>query len=388
MDSFESGGRLVIFLVLAMAAWTGCPGGEELSPQLSIDERRSRLIEILHSAHGLDRALQLGRLVETATPEDMDAYRDVFESRRVVPREADLSLFTLRWAEVDPAAALEWATSVTSSLDWSQRASILREWALADPEAAARAAVSVRGTSYGIGQCLSAVAEGWLYSGRPGLDTYIASLDPEFTQEVLGNLVELVATRNGPDALMDWSEGFEVAAKAKLNLYRKTAMMLGRTSPVHATEWIDRHSPNGEMSNLIKLAASGWAIHDGPGMIAWLKTLPASQERDWGVEEGFKRWLREDGDEAAKWIEAVEDGEWVDPAHLVYSARISHEDAQAGIDWVAKIQREKIRDRALARVVRRWLIRDRPAAMAWMDAQTDLSDSLRAQMLARVGKPN
>ena len=94
------------------------------------------------------------------------------------------------------------------------------------------------------------------------------------------------------------------------------------------------------MSNLIRLTAAGWATHDGPGMIAWLETLPASKERDWGVEEGFKRWLREDYDAAAKWIAGVETAAWSDHAHLVSSGRISNDDAQAGLDWAAKIQRE------------------------------------------------
>jgi hypothetical protein len=386
VDTLMCGGVHSVCLFLSLAVWIGCSSGEGTPLQRPVEQQRSELIEMLESAHGLERALRLGRLLETATPEEMAAYRDVFESREAIPREADLSLFTLRWAEVDPAAALEWAITVTSPLDWSQRASILREWALSDPEAAARAARPLKGTSYATGQCLSAVAEGWLYSGRPGLDVYVAGLDREFQQEVMGNLVELVSSRRGPEALMDWSEGFQVGGKAKLNLYRKTALMLGRSSPDHAQEWVARHSPEGEMSNLIKLAASGWATHDGPGMVAWIETLAASRERDWGLEEGFKRWLREDREEASKWIQAAQYEEWADPAHLVYSGRISNEDALAGIEWAARIQREKIRDRALGRIVRRWRIRDAPAAMAWLEAQTGFSDSLREKMLATQGR--
>lgn len=371
-----------------MALWVGCTAGNENASPASPEARRSQLVEILQTEHGLERALHLGQLLETATAEDMAAYQAVFESREAIPREADLSLFTLHWAEVDPEAALEWSNSVTSTLDWSQRASILREWALSNPEAAARAATPLRGTTHGRGQFLSAVAEGWLYSEQPGLSAYVAGVDPDYQQEVLGNLVELMGSRRGPDALIEWAEDFDVAAKAKLNLYRKTALMLGRTSPDQAKEWVARHSQQGEMSNLIRLTAAGWATHDGPGMIAWLETLPASKERDWGVEEGFKRWLREDYDAAAKWIAGVETAAWSDHAHLVYSGRISNDDAQAGLDWAAKIQRDPVRHRALARIIRRWRIRDMPAATAWLDSQTDLSDSLRAQMLAPVGRPN
>lgn len=375
-------------LILSLLSLVGgsCPGEQPAAQTGAPGAHNERLIEMLNGSHGFERSLLLARLLAEATNADVEEFRKVFEARQVIPSEVDLHLFTLRWAGFDPGAAFDWAAGNSAHLGWAVRAQILQEWARAEPKEAARRASKAKASAKERLVFSSAVAAGWFLSGQPGLSDYVRSLDAAYQREAIGNLVEVVLAHTGPSGLMEWADSFDVDGKALLRVRRATATMLGASSSEHAKTWIDRHSREGEVSNLIRLAAVGWSTRDGREMISWLETLPASKERDFGVEEGFKRWHRKEPEIAAEWIESAGVADWLDPAHLVYSARISQGDAQRGFGWAAKIQREEIRNRALARIVRRWRLRDKEAARSWIDEQTDLSEPLRAMMLAPVGK--
>jgi hypothetical protein len=345
--------------------------------RVAIDE----LVETLNRTTGLDRATYLAGVLVSASDEDRARIRLLFEQGHLPHRQLDLTLIAVDWAERDPQSAYDWV----SRMEASARPAVLRIWARNDPEAALRRAIDVRGNLRG--RSLAAVAQGWLDSGRPGLEDFLRGLDPYDENDVIASLVTDVSSKRGSDGLMAWSEGFAVGARGKLTLYRKTALVLGRTDPPAAKKWVARHAEGPHGSNLIKLAAIAWAGHDGPAAFEWLETLPDSEERAVGVEEGFRRWSRNDPEEAGAWLRGAGFAPWLEPAHVIYATRLTDEDPLKAIEWAERINNESLRERAIFRIVRRWRFRDESAARAWIDAQSDLSPALVDRLLGPIGGP-
>ena len=376
----RSSGTLAL-LLLAVSGLLGACG--DIGSQRTGDSRLAidELVETLNRTTGLDRVTYFAGVLDSANDEERARIRMLFEQGHLPHRQLDLTLIAVDWAKRDPQAAYEWV----SRMEAGARPAVLRIWARSDPEAALRRAIDVRGSLRG--RCLAAVAQGWIDSGRPGLEDFLRGLDPYDENDVIASLVTDVASKRGSDGLMAWSEAFELGARGKLTLYRKTALVLGRTDPNAAKEWIARHGEGPHGSNLIKLAAIAWAGHDGPAAFEWLETLPESEERAVGVEEGFRRWSRNDAEAAGDWLRTAGFEPWLEPAHVIYATRLTDEDPRAAIEWAERISDESQRERAIFRIVRRWRFRDESAARAWIDAQSDLSPALVERLLAPIGGP-
>lgn len=375
----RSRGALAVLLLASWVFQTACEdgGGEPTgASRVALEE----LAQTLNRTTGLARATYLADVLAAAGDDDRARIRALFEQGRLPHRQLDLALIAVDWAERDPQAAYEWV----SRMEAGSRPPVLRIWARAEPEAALRSAIEVRGELRG--RCLAAVAQGWYDSGRPGLEEFIRGLDPYDENDVIASLVTQVGSTEGSEGLMAWSEAFTLSARGKLTLYRKTALTLGRTDPPFAKEWIARHAEGPHGSNLIKLAAIAWAGHDGSGAFEWLETLPESGERAIGVEEGFRRWYRNDPDAAGDWLRAAGFVPWLEPAHVIYSTRLTDGDPLAAIEWAKRISGDSLRERAIFRIVRRWRFSDESAARAWVDAQSDLSPALVERLLAPIGR--
>jgi len=366
---------------LACTIALGC-GGEQETPHATGAADVSTAISLsLEEQDPIRRAADLSRAVDGADATDLPVIEAFLENPRIALEELDRSVLVLWWARHDPAAAFDWIQNSGSVLEGGLRSAVLRQWARTDPAAAASAARSGQTTQQESWEFQSAVAEGWLVSEQPGLEDFLRSLEPYTQQYVLGSLARRVLISGGADALMAWTEALQLGPKGRLAAFRKTSISLALVDTEAAKRWVDEHHDGPYGSNLIKLAAIGWAQHDAPGAFVWLSGLPASAERDRGVSDAFRQWVRLDPDAARDWMERADIGPWLEPAMVIHAGRVSDDDPEAGIAWANRITAPDHRDSALLRIARRWRMRDAEAALEWI-GRVDVSDTLRERMRA------
>jgi hypothetical protein len=99
----------------------------------------------------------------------------------------------------------------------------------------------------------------------------------------------------------------------------------------------------------------------------WLSTLPESWNRDDGVRETYRTWLRLGGDRPMAWLRDAELEPWLDPAASLFAKKLSHEDREEALEWAGRISDEEIRWGTVGLIARAWLLADEEAAKAWID---------------------
>ncbi len=369
------------FLVLGCSDPSGriAPGG---SPEGNEVERFRAAVEEPDFLLG---ALQASDALTRATAADLDGLLRVFAERDPVPRYHDRALFAIWWARFDPESAYEWSTDFRNGVDTGIRTEIVRLWARADPSAAARQVKTMPGRQSERLEFWSAVAVGWYESRQPGIEAFLESAQGSLEQNAVVEVIELIQASEGSEAAIEWVEQLAVGPRTRLTAFRRAAVLLGQNDPEAAKRFVETHMDGPQRSNLIRLAAGRLAGHDGLSTMAWLRTLPPGGERNFGVEDAFRRWNRNAPEEATAWLESQPMAAWLEPAHVVYAGLVGRDDPKAGIARARRITTEELKHKAMVYIVHAWRVRDDDAARMWVGEQTNLPTDIVEEMLAPLG---
>jgi hypothetical protein len=113
----------------------------------------------------------------------------------------------------------------------------------------------------------------------------------------------------------------------------------------------------------------------------WLSTLPEGWNRDAGVRETYRTWLRLGGDRPLVWLRGSELEPWMDPALALFARKIGVDDPEEGLECAGRIADEELRWGTLGQIAREWLVTDEPAARAWIE-RSELPEPYRSKTLA------
>jgi len=328
----------------------------------------------------LARTKALAALLQTLGPESLEPVRAAYDSVLIDLGDTELALFGHWWAGFDPRAALAW-----TDRSWQTRksipviAAIMRAWGRVDPKAAIDAAASARNPAIRR-QWIDSALRGWDESVHDGALAYAESLGPgQDRQWALYVVTRRRVLRDGAQATIEWAESLPDDEAFKLNAFRRVASATAEVDPERAADFVERHLDGPYGRGLPRRVGTHWINHDPEAALAWLQTLPEGRLREDGIRESFRHWLIVDRPAAIRWSEQAPRDPWLDPAFSIYARSQSKADPRRGLEIASGIHDTGMRHQTTGVIAREWLVRDEPAADAWLE-QSDLPPDLVARI--------
>ncbi|MHA7837855.1 MAG: hypothetical protein ACX98W_10385 [bacterium] len=325
--------------------------------------------EILLEPDALVRAERLGRRLGSLAPSALEDVLSAYDAVFLDVGDFELELLAEWWARFDPEAAYAWTKEEWRASHPLVGQAVLRAWARVDPEAALRAAeqealFSVRRPAVG------AVLQGWQEGGHPGSFEYVESLPPGHDrQRYLSYVARRKVLRDGVESTLEWAESQpDEPRELKLNLFRRVASAVGEVDPERAAAWVESQLGGPFGDQLPQRLGVRWVAREPEAAMQWFSTLPKSHDREMGLQETYRRWLRLDKPAAQEWMAGQERAEWLDPARALYAMSRFRDDLDqpvAAIEEALSIEDQALRWPTLGRIWRVWYFRAPEEAEAW-----------------------
>jgi hypothetical protein len=352
-----------------------------LSPERAGAEARA----ILADPDPLERSIRWGALLERAGTGAEPPLRDAIAASPLDVVDFEVIAFAMWWARFDPKAALAW-----TSTEWRAGAnlvigSVFRVWAHEDPKAAFAGINGIPEIRQDA--AIDAVISGWQESGKPGLVEHVESLQSgPLRQRVGESLARRLVLALGTQEALHWLDSLTDPAFREMMTMRvaSTATVQGDASVIAA--WATPQVTTGRAlpSGFPRRIATRWILRDSPAALAWLASLPPGSDRDDGVTESFRDWLRASPGAALHWVQTTELEPWSEPAFAIYARYLSRQKPKDALDLASRFSDPDLRHRTITVIARAWAAEDPKAAQEWL-AQADLPADLkqRASMQQR-----
>ena len=258
------------------------------------------------------------------------------------------SIIASEWARQDSAAALEWASSLTTEKTQATSA-VVGEVAKADPRKAAEMLASLDGDDLGDAYRSVAVEYGALDFSEA--KTWISSLPGD---EQAGALASAIGGLSNEDP--------EAASK------QATLMEAGDAK--------DRL-----VGNIIE----DWVKVNPQDAASFLKEQDSEKAQRDGMRELMPTWVSKDADSALAYANSYEPGSVRDSALQSYVWSNTSAEPSEAIAVAETITDEGDRNRAVGVAAVRWMREDEDAAKAYVESSTTLSDDAKERISSGRG---
>jgi hypothetical protein len=334
----------------------------------SSSDPESTLRTILAVPDDAERAALLVAYFDRRDPGDLEAMLAALRKARY---DADPTAYLLLadwWTGFDPQAAFR------NAIEWplydrqQGSAAVVQAWARRDVTAA-RAAVERITDDERLERCVQALIAGWQDAGAEGLMAYMQELPAGVLQQrALEVFMARKVTRDGIDETLGFAEMQPDTSdpRFKLQVFRRTVTAVASYDPRRAAQWAELHADGPYGDGLLRRAGSAWAFQDPEAAIEWATALPALTGRDEAVRETYRIWLGKDREGALAWIQAQPPDSRLQPTLPLVAVALTRDDPAAGLEWLARIEDEPARNQTTVALVRKWMISDRDAALAWL----------------------
>jgi hypothetical protein len=346
-------------------------------------------VEALALTTPVDRLLRWTDLLGEAGPGDLVPLRDAVSKAALDVGDPEVVAFAMWWARFDPKAALAW-----SGTEWRAQSRLVvgamfRVWANQEPQVAFDQIRSV--PEFHHDAVIDATVVGWYESGKPGLvERVMAVPDDALRQRISESLARRVVLVLGGKRATEWLDtiadpGFREAMAMRV---MSAAAEQGQGSAIAA--WAAPLVTTGEQSpsGIPRRIGTRWILREPEAALAWLASLPPGADRDDGVMESYRDWMRFAPGAAMFWAQNHQVEPWSEPAFSIYARRISKDRPAEGLAILARFTDVDLRNRVSAVIARRWMATDPKAAGEWL-ATADLPETVRAQIAsaAPTAKP-
>jgi hypothetical protein len=339
----------------------------------------------------LSRAALLAALLQGLGPDAVSEVKIAWERHTRNGRGdpgAELLLIVEWLARHDPEGAYAWVQVHGGHQSPVVLRGLIRAWAARDP-AAARGVISEGHTIRKSDQLTSALVEGWLESGLPGVEEYLVEMPPSNQQQfAISALVRRLIVRDGIDAALRWVEALpdEAPGRFKLQAYRRVASAVADIDPQRAAHWAEKQLAGDFGDGVPRRVGVSWGGQDGEAAMTWLASLPAVDHLPFAVDATYREWLRHDREGALRWLREAEPNPTFEPAISLYALAAVRDDPQTALEWAQRLQDEELRHLTLEKLARAWLANDPEAARAWIEG-SELPEAAQQRVLAPPKKP-
>ncbi|MBW2232888.1 MAG: hypothetical protein JRG92_18390 [Deltaproteobacteria bacterium] len=340
----------------------------DLGEDFALPGLAGEIRDILLKRDALERASELSLLLGGLGRESLPQIQAAYESVFMDIADVELILLAEWWARFDPAGAFKWARGQWNTRHPAVMTAILRVWGRSDPRNAMLAAGL--GPDPGVTRRWSdAVLRGWDDSDVGGLLDYVESMEASpGRQWVLYTITRRKVLRDGAEASIAWAEALpDDDVVFKLNVFRRLGSALAEVDPAAATAFAERHEAGPYGKHVPRRVATRWGVREPEAAMAWLSSLPASENREDGILETYRQWMNRDEVAATQWLLGRSFEPWMGPAASIYARKLVLTDPEQAVEWVARVDEGELRVLTRAVVVREWLIMDEAAANAWLE---------------------
>jgi len=376
---------LLLTVLLASIYWAGAGAGAKAPPGA-----RNELEAALSVPKERTRAVRLARYFDEASPADLEATLQAYESAEAYVDALALVLLADWWAGFDPPGAFD------HTLGWrfrdadAARVTIVRSWGRRDPASAQGVVDEHRGTPRS--DLLSqALAVGWAEGEDPsGVWAYLETLPRGLErQKALLAVISRSFVSNGVDETLRAVEALpdDGTYRFKLQAYRRTAWALARYDPERAKQWAVAQNEGPFGDGLLRLVGVSRAAAEGADALQWLQTLGPGEQRDEAVRETFRAWLTRDRQDAIDWLRDAEPDPAFEPALVLLVSAVARSDPEQARGILDRIEDPMLRETAYAYLARAWMTHDREAALAWFQAAPVSEETRRRVLEERPGVP-
>ena len=339
--------------------------------------------ETLAIADPLDRSLRWAALLQRADPEMLPALRDAIAQAALDVGDPEVVAFAMWWARFDPEETIAW-----TSAEWRAQSRLVvgaafRSWAHHAPDQAYSNIPKV--AEFYRDAAIDATVVGWHESGEPNLVESVQSLpDGAFRQRVSESLARRMVLALGADGATRWLETLSDPAFRDSMTVRVMSAAAEQGKAAEITAWASSHVTSGDQSpsGFPRRIGTRWILRDPSATLSWLSSLPAGADRDDGVMESYRDWVRFAPGAATHWAQNAPLEPWSEPAISIYARMLAKDRPEEALALVKRFTDADLRDRITIVIVRKWLAEDPKAASAWL-AKADLPPDV----LARASGP-
>jgi hypothetical protein len=254
------------------------------------------------------------------------------------------SIIASEWARQDPAAAMAWASSLTTDKSQAMSA-VVGEVAKDDPAKAAEMVASMDGDDKG--GAYRTVAEQYGAANFSEAQAWIRTLPADEQEGALAAAIEGLATKDPQAAAKQVT--LMADGDTKDRAISDVVGPLARLDPQAAAEFLKQHGSENAQENSMRDLMPSWVAQDSSAALGYATSLPAGDVRDSALQS------------------YVWSNNTAAPADLVQVAE--------------SITDERDRDRTVGVTVGRWMREDPEAATSYVQGSTVLSDDAKERIL-------
>jgi hypothetical protein len=356
---------------------TAAANQSQRTGKTSVQDHKARLEAIVRGENALDRNRSLLALIDQLAPGEFEAAVAHFRSLGLTEdRMGEYALLLTAWAELDPTAALTYASENTQNGFATE--TILSAWATKDSEAAVRWA---QANHQGDG------ANPYM----PGIIRGIAASDPARATELLASMPRSVERAEGLDFIMPhllekgveatraWIAGLKDDALRNGAILR-SAEPLAKTDPEGTVSWL-LANPGEASQRRLDNVYNTWAQKDQQAALASFNALPAGENRSNALRGVVTSVAAKDPLAAVALMDRYP-GDVTDRAVQNVIWHSFGSDPATAASQISRITNERDREQMYRRALNAWSERDSTAAQAWMQANP-VPETIKQQVLRR-----
>lgn len=339
-----------------------------------------RITDIFLLVDAVDRNQQLMDLLDQTTTSEQ--FQDLVASFRAMgitqQHMGEYELMLSAWAQVDPLAALTYASDETRGP--FARQTLLKAWAGYDPDSALSWALSNHNDPDQANPWLVGVIEGVAATDVQRATDLTGTLPRSRERgDALDALVQRVTQLDATTAL-EWTQAFsddealQRAAVARI-AERTAATDIDATISYLATI----ENPDVRRAALDNVTEQ-WSQTDASAAVAYTESLPDAERGQ--ALRGLMRTLGNDDPERAADLLWANNGiDDLDGARTSFAWASHNERPELAAEFVPLVQNGRQRNRLYRNVYREWSERDPAAARQWIESQENIPDNLRERLL-------
>ncbi|WP_269526520.1 hypothetical protein [Coraliomargarita parva] len=265
------------------------------------------------------------------------------------------------WGEVDPVAALNWASTglanEPASVRNAQMLAIFRGYAQNNPAAAFQAALLLESGSR---------AEAMLRS------------------RALAEVIETQVRNGDVKAAMLTIETLPADdSSQRENLLRELVNEWASYDPENAAAYVTSLGDEAPASLKIALL-SQWAENDPAAAAAWMSSLSIDDPSlGRAASEIIREWARYDLTASAEWLNSLPASSELDRAVASYTFRAAEEDPATAMTWAESITNERMQSRMVERVAASWKETDAEGFQEYLDSSDYTAEEKETLLNAR-----
>jgi hypothetical protein len=382
---------MLIGLGLVVFMSSACTEAEDGTPRTSAagSARADDLREAIALPEGPERVTLLARAVGEMELDSAHLLADVIQgSGEQIPFYEQRVVY-LGWAEIDGGEAFRNVLALPPEARRSRLAAVvIRRLAEIDP-VQARVLLSSLAKSESEelgGSLLVAFVEGWAVGGHglAPISNLLEKVPKGWNRERATRVViDVLLERDEASEAMAWAESIPVGGgdNYRAVAFRKIALVVGEQRPRQVADWLEPHRAFRYGQAGFRVLARTWGQYDPTAAIEWALDQIDDRARFLAIKFSFDSWFQKDEAAARAWLKTQSDVPALDPVYMMVALRSGATDPHGAAEAAAKIDDDRSRLDALARVLGPWLDTEPTNAAKWLQSSRD-SEAVRDRIRA------